>query len=208
MGQKVHPVAFRLMNGKTWSSTWFVGRKNFADTLHQDLEIKKIIKTRLPDAAIAEVTIERYSDKIVVKIHTARPGVVIGRDGSSIDELKAHLQVKMQTRDLEVKVEEIRKPEVVAALIGEGVARQLARRIPYRRAVKQSIERAMELGVAGCKIKISGRLNGVDIARSETYIKGTIPLHTIRSNIDFVSIPVNTTYGVIGVKVWVYKGEF
>jgi len=207
MGQKVHPTIFRIMNGKTWKSSWFAGKKTYATFLQQDILIKEFILSSLKNAGIADITIDKYADRIVIKIHTSKPGVVIGRDGSFIDELKAKLQVKLQTRDIELKVQEIRKPEVVAKLIAENIVQQLEKRIPYRRAIKQAIDKAMEGGAKGCKIKVGGRLNGVDIARKETYIKGTIPLHTIRSNIDFVNAPARTTYGAIGVKVWVYRGE-
>ena len=208
MGQKVHPYIFRVMNGQTWKSNWFANKKDYARLLAQDIIIKKFIYSRLKNAGIADVMVERYAGQTVVKIFTAKPGVVIGKDGAAVDALKDILKTKLQTRDIELKVEEVRKPELVAALIAASIAQQIERRIPYRRAAKQAIDKALESGALGCKIKVGGRLNGVDIARKETYIKGSIPLHTIRSNIDYASCPAHTTYGAIGVKVWLNNGEF
>ncbi len=208
MGQKVHPYIFRILNGKNWKSSWFAKKKNFATFLHQDLIIKNAIKKEFKDAGIADIGIERYSDKLVVKILTSRPGVIIGKEGAEIDRVKLLLQVKLQTRNLELKVEEVRKAEAVASLVAESIAHQIERRVPYRKAVKQALEKSTEAGVKGIKVKVGGRLNGSDIARRETFSKGAIPLHTIRSNIDFSDFPAHTTYGAIGVKVWLYHGEF
>lgn len=208
MGQKVHPYIFRVMNGKSWKSNWYASKKNFAKFLSQDMLIKDVIRKRLKNAGIADIMVERYSEQITVRIFTSRPGVVIGREGAAIDELKKFLQKKLQTPSLEVKVEEVRKPELVAALVAENIGTQIEKRIPYRRACKQTIEKVLESGALGCKIKIGGRLNGVDIARKETYKKGQIPLHTVRSNIDYALYPAATTYGTIGVKVWICHGEF
>jgi len=208
MGKKVHPYSFRVGISFPWKSRWFAKGKNYVDNLQNDLKIKKLISSNLRNAGIADIQIERSSDKILIIIKTSRPGVIIGRQGSSLDELKAKLVVLLQNKNIEIKVEEIRKPELEASLVAELIASQIKKRFPYRRACKQAIAKTTEaVQIKGCKIRVSGRLNGAEIARSEVFIDGRIPLHTIRANIDYASIAAETTYGKIGIKVWIYKGE-
>jgi len=207
MGKKVHPYSLRIGVTVPWRSRWYAEGEKYVVNLHQDLKIKKMIHSTLNDAGIADIHIERYADQITITIFTSRPGIVIGRQGSTLDALKDKIRILLQIRGVDLKVEEIRKPEINAALIGNLVARQVKKRIPYRRCCKQAIEKAMESGVKGCKIRVSGRLNGAEIARSEIFIQGRIPLHTIRANIDYAKEACSTTYGKIGIKVWVYKGD-
>jgi len=207
MGKKVNPYSFRIGVTVPWRSRWYAEGEKYIINLHQDLKIKKMIHSVLNDAGIADIHIERYADQITVTIFTSRPGIVIGRQGSNLEGLKAKIRVLLQAQGVDLKVEEIRKPEINATLIADLVSRQIKKRIPYRRSCKQAIEKAMESGVKGCKIRVSGRLNGAEIARSEIFIQGRIPLHTIRANIDYCKNSCYTTYGKIGVKVWVYKGD-
>jgi small subunit ribosomal protein S3 len=208
MGKKVHPYGLRVGISFPWKSRWFSKGKDYVDNLKNDLKIKDVINSYFKNAGISDLNIERSSDKVLIIIKTSRPGVIIGKQGSSLDELKGKLIVLLQNKNIEINVEEVRKPEIEASLIGDLIINQIQKRFPYRRACKQAIDKAMESGqIEGCKIRVSGRLNGVEIARSEVFTKGKIPLHTIRANIDYFSAPAQTTYGKIGVKVWVNKGE-
>jgi small subunit ribosomal protein S3 len=205
MGQKTHPIGFRLGVSKAWRSTWFAG-KEFPALLKEDALLRKYLKARLSGAAIADVTIERKPGKVVVTIHTGRPGVVIGKKGQSVEELKTELQ-QLTGKDVGVNVEEITRPEIEAQLVADNIAAQLAQRISFRRAMKKAVQSAMRMGAEGIKVKCSGRLGGAEIARVEGYHEGRVPLHTLRADIDYATSTAKTTFGTIGVKVWVFKGE-
>jgi len=205
MGQKVNPKGLRIGIIHTWSSKWYAGKKNFAKLFHQDLELKKVIRAKLTNAGVTEIEIERSAKKVSVNIHAAKPGIIIGRQGVMIEDLKDLLARKFNQR-VDVNILEIPEPDTSALLIGEMVKGQIERRIAYRRAVKMSLQKAIEAGAKGVKIQVAGRLNGVEIARREYFKEGNIPLHTFRANIDYAAITANTTYGIIGIKVWVYKG--
>jgi small subunit ribosomal protein S3 len=206
MGQKVHPTGIRLGIVKDWTSTWYAGSGEFADYLNTDLEIRDFIKQRLAQASVSRVQISRPAHNALITIHTARPGIVIGKKGEDIDRLRKEVSVRMGI-PVNINIEEIRKPELDAALVAESVAQQLERRIMFRRAMKRAVSNAMRIGAEGIKIKVSGRLNGAEIARSEWYREGRVPLHTLRADIDYGVAEANTTYGQIGVKVWIFKGE-
>lgn len=208
MGQKVNPISFRLSNNniKTWSSKWFASTKQkFAQYFHEDLELKKVIKSKLKKAGITSIEIERSAKKVSVIVKAAKPGLIIGRQGVVIEDLKAFLKKKF-SRNIGITIVEDSNPDLSAQLIGEMISSQIERRIAYRRAVKLGIQRAKEAGAKGIKVQVAGRLNGVEIARNEYYKDGNIPLHTLRADIDFAKVVANTTYGVIGIKVWIYKG--
>ncbi len=205
MGQKVNPVGLRLGIIKGWDSNWF-GGKSFADKIVEDHRIRKYLKARIPKGGISKVVIERTLKRITLTIHTARPGVVIGKGGSEVDKLKEELK-KITGKDLQINIFEIKRPELDAKLVGESIAQQLQARISYRRAMKQSIASAMRVGAQGIKIKCSGRLGGAEMARSEQYKEGRIPLHTLRADIDYAVSEAETVYGKIGIKVWIFKGE-
>lgn len=205
MGQKVDPKSFRLGIIKSWSSNWFA-EKNYADLLHRDLTLRRAIRERLPNSGIGEIEIESQADQVKVKVFTSKPGLVIGRQGIALEELRQDLSHQFDEK-IEISVLEVRKPELCAQFIAETVAEQITRRFPFRRAAKQAIKRARDLGIKGIKLRIAGRLNGADIARKESFKEGNIPLHTLRSNIDLGKAVARTTYGAIGVKAWTYKGE-
>ena len=205
MGQKVHPVSFRLKVNRTWDSSWFMGKKKYASTVLQDYLLRKRLYKQFKDAGIAKVLIERSAGKVQISLYTAKPGLVIGRQGVQIDELRADL--KKEYGDIDITVKEVKKPELSAAIVGDSIARQIERRVAFRRAAKQAISKAMMSGAKGIKIILSGRLNGVEIARTELFKEGNIPLHTLRSLIDYTEEPSHTIYGIIGVKVWIYKGD-
>ncbi|HHL40176.1 MAG TPA: 30S ribosomal protein S3 [Deltaproteobacteria bacterium] len=205
MGQKVHPIGFRLGVCKDWSSRWY-GGKEYKSLLHEDIRIRDFIKKRLYHAGISKIEIERRSNKVRVIIRTARPGIVIGKRGSEIDVLKRHL-VKLVGKDVEVDIVEVRKPDLEAQLVAENVALQLERRVSFRRAMKKAVTTSRRMGAAGIKVMCSGRLGGTEIARREWYREGRVPLHTLRADIDYGLAEAKTTYGVIGVKVLIYKGE-
>lgn len=207
MGKKVNPYSFRLGLSTKWKSRWYSKGWDYVVTLNDDLKIKNLIRENFRDAGISDIQIERFSEQIKITISTSRPGVVIGRQGSVLDGIKAKIKVLLQTKNIELVVDEIRKPEIVAANVASSIARQVEKRIPYRRCCKQAIARAMEANVKGCKIRIGGRLNGAEIARSEVFSEGRIPLQTLRANIDYYSESASTTYGKIGIKVWIYKGD-
>lgn len=206
MGQKVHPTGIRLGIVKDWTSKWYADSKDFADTLNMDLKVRDYIKKKLKSASVSRVQIERPANNARITIHTARPGIVIGKKGEDVERLRQDV-TKMMGNPVSINIEEIRKPELDAALVAENVAQQLERRIMFRRAMKRAVQNAMRLGAQGIKIRVAGRLNGADIARAEWYHEGRVPLHTLRADIDYGTIEANTTYGIIGVKVWVFKGE-
>jgi small subunit ribosomal protein S3 len=206
MGQKVHPIGIRLGIVTDWTSTWYADSKNFADTLNKDLEVRDYIKKKLKSASVSRVQIERPANNARITIHTARPGIVIGKKGEDVEKLR-NAVTKMMGNPVSINIEEIRKPELDATLVAENVAQQLERRIMFRRAMKRAVQNAMRLGALGIKVRVSGRLNGADIARAEWYHEGRVPLHTLRADIDYGVVEASTTYGVIGVKVWIFKGE-
>ncbi|MDO5716625.1 MAG: 30S ribosomal protein S3 [Tissierellia bacterium] len=206
MGQKVNPHGLRVGVIKDWNSKWFANKKNFSDQLVEDYNIRKFIKKELYQAGISKIDIERAASKLKVSVHTQKPGVVIGRGGEGVDALRMKLN-KMTGKDVAVNVEEIKNPDVDAQLVAESIASALERRIAFRRAMKSAIQRSMRAGAKGIKTMVSGRLGGADIARSEGYSEGTIPLQTLRADIAYGFAEANTTYGKIGVKVWIYRGE-
>ena len=206
MGQKVNPHGLRVGVIKDWDSRWFANKSDFGDTLVEDYNIRKFIKKNLYAAGVPRIEIERFADKVRIHIHCAKPGVVIGRGGAEIEKLRAQLE-KMLNKQVYVNIVEVKQPDMDAQLVAEKIALELETRISFRRAMKQSIGRAMRLGAKGIKTKVSGRLGGAEIARSESYHEGTIPLQTIRADIDYGFAEAHTTYGRIGVKVWIYKGE-
>ena len=207
MGQKIHPTGFRLSVNKNWSSRWFANSKNFAGMLNEDLRVREYLKKKLAHASVGRVIIERPAKDARITIHSARPGVVIGKKGEDIEVLKADLRRLLGVQAVHVNIEEIRKPEIDAQLIADSITQQLEKRIMFRRAMKRAMQNAMRLGAQGIKIMSAGRLNGIEIARTEWYREGRVPLHTLRADIDYGVSEAKTTYGVIGVKVWVYKGE-
>jgi len=205
MGQKVHPIGFRLGVNKTWISRWYA-EKEYGKLLQEDLGIREFLKRRLYHAGIAKIEIERIGAKIIIYIYTARPGIIIGRKGAEIDSLKGEVQ-RMTTQEVHVNIIEVRKAEVDAQLVAENVANQLERRVSFRRAMKRSVSSALKFGAQGIKISCAGRLGGAEMARTEWYREGKVPLHTLRANIDYSTAEAKTTYGIIGIKVWIYKGE-
>ena len=206
MGQKVHPVGMRLGIVKDWSSTWYAGRRDYADYLNTDLEVRDYIRRRLAHASVSHIQIRRPARNARIVVHTARPGIVIGKKGEDIERLRREVS-RMMNCPVNIGVEEIRKPELDARLVAESVANQLERRIMFRRAMRRAVTNAMRLGAEGIKVMVAGRLNGAEIARSEWYREGRVPLHTLRADIDYGLAEARTTYGVIGVKVWIFKGE-
>jgi small subunit ribosomal protein S3 len=205
MGQKVNPIGLRLGINKTWESRWFAGG-NYADKLHEDMKIRKYIKKELATAGVSKVIIERPNKKAIVTIHTARPGVVIGKKGADIDRIRKNIN-KFTSDEVSLNIVEVRKPELDSSLIAEGIAQQLERRVSFRRAMKRAVQSALRLGAEGIRINVSGRLGGAEIARMEWYREGRVPLHTLRADVDYGIASALTTYGIIGVKVWVFKGE-
>jgi small subunit ribosomal protein S3 len=205
VGQKTHPYGFRLVYNKTWHSRWY-GDSHYASTLHEDLKLRRRLKDRLSHAGVSEVDIERAADKLRVTIYTSRPGIIIGRRGAEVDKLRDDLQKEMG-REVHINIQEIQRPELDAQLVAESIAGQLVRRVSFRRAMKKAMESAFRFGAKGVKIMVSGRLGGAEIARSEWYQEGRLPLHTLKADIDYGLGEARTTYGVIGVKVWVYKGD-
>ncbi|HTN67809.1 MAG TPA: 30S ribosomal protein S3 [Burkholderiaceae bacterium] len=206
MGQKIHPTGFRLAVTRNWGSRWYAGSNNFATMLNEDLKVRAYLKTKLKNASVARVVIERPAKNARITIYSSRPGVVIGKKGEDIEVLKQAL-TKMMGVPVHVNIEEIRKPETDAQLIADSIAQQLEKRIMFRRAMKRAMQNAMRLGAQGIKIMSSGRLNGIEIARKEWYREGRVPLHTLRAEIDYGFGEAQTTYGIIGIKVWVYKGD-
>lgn len=205
MGQKVHPIGFRLGIIKTWDSRWFA-KKNYAALLHEDIKVRSIVKERLTHAGVSKIEIERAGQKAKINIHTARPGIIIGKKGAEVDKLKKDLEA-MTGKQMYINIQEIRRPELEAQLVAENIALQLERRIAFRRAMKKSVTSALRLGAQGIKITCAGRLAGAEIARTEWYREGRVPLHTLRADIQYGFAEAKTTMGQIGVKVWIYKGE-
>jgi len=205
MGQKINPIGMRIGVIKDWDARWYA-EKDFANTLHEDLRIRDYINEKLSDASVSKIEIERAANKVNVNIHTAKPGMVIGKGGSEVDALRKALN-QQTGKKVHINIIEIKKPELDAKLVGESIAQQLENRVAFRRAQKQAIQRTMKAGAKGIKVQISGRLNGADMARSETQVEGTVPLHTLRADIDYSWEEADTTYGKIGIKTWVCRGE-
>ena len=206
MGQKVHPTGLRLGIVADFNSTWYADKKNFASQLHEDLEVREQLKKKLAHASVARIQIERAAGSVRITIHTARPGLVIGKKGEDIERMRGELLARLG-QDVQLNIEEIRKPELSSTLVAEGIAQQLEKRVMFRRAMKRAVQNAMRLGAGGIKVRVAGRLNGAEIARSEWYREGRVPLHTLRANIDYGTAEALTTYGIIGIKVWIFKGE-
>ena len=206
MGQKINPIGLRVGINRTWDSRWYANKADFADLLHEDLAIRNFIFDRLKQAGVSKVIIERPAKKARISIHTARPGVVIGKKGQDIEKLKNDLQ-KLANAEVQVNIIEIRKPELDAKLVADNIAQQLERRVSFRRAMKRSVQNAMRLGAGGIRINAAGRLGGAEIARTEWYREGRVPLHTLRADVDYGTSEAHTTYGVCGLKVWIFKGE-
>jgi len=209
MGQKVHPTGIRLGIVKDWSSKWYADSKTFPEYVRTDHLIRVFIKKKLRDASVSRIGIERPSNKVNITIYTARPGIVIGKKGEDIEKLRAQISkmIGLKLQDVRININEVRKPELDAQLVAEGIAQQLERRVMFRRAMKRAVTNTMRVGAEGVKVKVGGRLNGAEIARSEWYHEGRVPLHTLRADIDYGTAEAHTTYGVIGVKVWIFKGE-
>jgi small subunit ribosomal protein S3 len=205
VGHKVHPIGFRLGYIKTWNSRWFA-EKEYAVLLHEDLKVRKIVKAKLYHAGIARIEIERSGNQLRINLHTSRPGIIIGRKGAEVDKLKAEIEAWTK-RQVSINIKEIKKPEVDAQLVAENIALQLEKRIAFRRAMKKAVVSALRLGAKGIKVNCAGRLGGSEIARTEWYREGRVPLHTLRADIDYGLAEAKTTYGQIGVKVWIYRGE-
>ena len=205
MGQKTHPFGFRLGYIRTWKSRWFAD-KDYADLLHEDVNLRKELKDKLRSASISSIDIERAANKLVIRIYSARPGIIIGRKGSEIDKLKADVQ-KRTHREVHIDIQEVHRPELDAQLVAESIAMQLEKRVAFRRAMRKSVDSALRFGCKGIKVRVGGRLNGAEIARSEWYLQGRLPLQTLRADIDYGFAQAYTTYGVIGVKCWIFQGE-
>jgi small subunit ribosomal protein S3 len=205
LGQKVHPYGFRLGVNRTWRSRWFA-RKDYGSLLHEDLYLKKLLKKKFYHAGVSRVEVERAANKLTIVIFTARPGIIVGKKGAEIEKLKKDLQV-LTGRDINLKIQEINKPELDSQLVAEGIAQQLEKRIAFRRAMRRAVDSTLRFGAKGIKVRVSGRLNGAEIARTEWYLNGQLPLHTIRADIEYGFAEASTTYGMIGVKTWIYKGE-
>lgn len=206
MGQKIHPIGFRLSVQKNWTSRWYATSKNFPAMLNGDIKVRSFLKKKLAHAAVSKIVIERPAKNAKITIYSARPGIVIGKKGEDIESLRSSLQGMMGV-PVHLNIEEVRKPELDATLIAESIAQQLEKRVMFRRAMKRAMQNAMRLGAQGIKIMSAGRLNGIEIARTEWYREGRVPLHTLRADIDYGVSEAKTTYGIIGIKVWVYKGE-
>jgi len=206
MGQKTNPKAIRLGITRDWDSKWFADKKNYTRLLHEDLAVDKMIRASLKEGGVSKIEILRTQGKVIINIHTSKPGIIIGKGGQIIDDLRAMLEKKFHCV-FAINIKEIRKPALDAATLAEGLAQQVEKRISYRRAAKMAIEKAMEAGARGIKIRVAGRLNGVEIAREETFSRGKIPLHTFRADIDYALKPALTLQGLIGIKVWIYKGD-
>lgn len=206
MGQKVHPFGLRLGYTKTWKSRWFA-KKDYASLLHEDLKIKARLKEELKSAGVASIEVDRPGNKLKITIYTARPGIIIGRKGAEIDRLRQQVQKQTGREVLPINIQEVRRPELNAQLVAESIAMQLEKRVAFRRAMRKSVDSAQRFGCKGIKVRCGGRLNGAEIARTEWYLQGRLPLHTLRADIDYGLAEARTTYGVIGVKCWIYNGE-
>ncbi|ATG75466.1 MULTISPECIES: 30S ribosomal protein S3 [Zobellella] len=206
MGQKVHPNGIRLGITKPFNSTWFANTKDFADNLHSDFQVRQYLNKELKNASVSRIVIERPAKSIRVTIHTARPGVVIGKKGEDVEKLRKHVAT-LAGVPAQINISEVRKPELDGQLVADSIASQLERRVMFRRAMKRAVQNAMRIGAKGIKVEVSGRLGGAEIARTEWYREGRVPLHTLRADIDYATSEASTTYGIIGVKVWIFKGE-
>jgi len=206
MGQKVNPIGLRIGIIRDWEAKWYANKKDYQELLHEDLKIRNYVMQRLKDAAIGSVEIERAANRINVTIHTAKPGMVIGKGGQEVDALRNELN-KLTGKRVHISISEIKQPDLCAKLVAESIAQQLERRVAFRRAMKQAIQRSMRAGAKGVRVQVSGRLGGAEIARTEGYVEGTVPLQTLRADIDYALAEAHTTYGRIGVKVWIYRGE-
>ena len=209
MGQKVNPIGIRLGITRDWTSKWYASTRNFPANLHNDFVVREFLRKKLVEASVSRIVIERAARKVNITIHTARPGIVIGKKGEDIEKLRAQVagMMKMPVADVRINISEIRKPELDAQLVADGIAQQLERRVMFRRAIKRAVTNTMRIGALGVKVRASGRLNGAEIARTEWSREGRVPLHTFRAEIDYGLAEARTTYGVIGVKVWIFKGE-
>lgn len=205
MGQKINPVGLRIGVIRDWESKWYAG-KDYADLLHEDIKIRDYVENRLKDAALSSVEIERAANRVNITVHTAKPGMVIGKGGSEVEALRKSLN-ELTGKRVHINIVEVKKPDLDATLVAENIARQLENRVSFRRAQKQTLQRAMRAGAKGIRTQVSGRLGGADIARAESYSEGTVPLHTLRADIDYGTAEADTTYGKLGVKVWIYRGE-
>ena len=205
MGQKTHPIGFRLGVIKNWTSNWF-DERNFAENLSEDITVRKYIRKRLPNAGISRIEINRTSKKITLTVHTSRPGIVIGKGGSEVDQLREEIKSLTNT-DVQINVNEVKRPELDAYLVAANIASQLERKISFRRAIKKTIQATMRMGAEGIRVRAAGRLGGSEMSRAETYREGRVPLHTLRADIDYAIVEAKTTYGTIGVKVWICNGE-
>ncbi|MFC1686389.1 30S ribosomal protein S3 [Patescibacteria group bacterium] len=206
MGQKINPFNLRIGGLRTWNSQWFAKGKKYRDFLLEDIKIRQLIRDNLKEAGVADIIIKRSTKQIDINIKSSRPGVVIGKGGAGIEKLKGKIEKKIQNK-VKISIQEIAKPDLDAQVVALGIAEQLEKRIPYRRVIKQSIDRIMQARALGCKIMVAGRLNGAEMSRREMLTKGKVPLHTLRADIDYGYVPARTVYGLIGVKVWIYKGE-
>ncbi|MGY8808713.1 MAG: 30S ribosomal protein S3 [Fidelibacterota bacterium] len=206
MGQKTHPVGLRLQLTKNWSSNWFPKKNAYATDLAQDIKLRKYLKKRLQDASVAGVNIERTSQAITVTIHTARPGIVIGRGGEEVSRLKKEVSKLCNTNDIHLNISEIKRPELNAELVGQNIANQLIKKMAYRRVMNKTMQSTMRMGAEGIRVNVAGRLGGSEIARSERFMNGRVPLHTLRADIDYALVEAHTTYGIIGIKVWICNG--
>ena len=206
MGQKTHPKGLRLEVNKNWTSNWFPKKNAYAADLAQDIKLRKYLKKRLQDASIASINIERTTQAITVTIHTARPGIVIGRGGEEVSRLKKEVAKLCNTEDIHLNINEVKRPELNAELVGQNIASQLIKKMPYRRILNKTMQSTMRMGAEGIRINVSGRLGGVEIARSERFMEGRVPLHTLRADIDYALVEAHTTYGIIGIKVWICNG--
>lgn len=206
MGQKVNPIGLRIGIIRDWEAKWYANKKDYQELLHEDLKIRNYVMQRLKDAAIGSVEIERAANRVNVTIHTAKPGMVIGKGGQEVDALRNELN-KLTGKRVHISISEIKQPDLCAKLVAESIAQQLERRVAFRRAMKQAIQRSMRAGAKGVRVQVSGRLGGAEIARTEGYVEGTVPLQTLRADIDYALAEAHTTYGRIGVKVWIYRGE-
>ena len=209
MGQKVHPVGIRLGISADWNSKWYANSKDYPDLLNADIKVREFLRKKLASANVSQIQIERPTRAAIITIHTARPGVVIGKKGADIEKLRSDVSklIGLHINNVKINIEEIRKPELDAQLVAESIAQQLERRVMFRRAMKRSMQNTMRMGAQGIKINVAGRLNGAEIARSECYREGRVPLHTLRADIDYGFAEALTTYGILGIKVWIYKGE-
>jgi small subunit ribosomal protein S3 len=205
LGQKTHPYGFRLGYNKTWRSRWFA-RRDYADLLHEDIALRRRLKERLSAAGVSAIEIERAANKLVIRIYTARPGIIIGRKGAEIDKLKNEVQRRTK-REVHIDIQEVHRPELDAQLVAESIALQLEKRVAFRRAMRKAVDSALRFGCKGIKVRVAGRLNGAEIARKEWYLQGRLPLQTLTADIDYGFAQAYTTYGVIGVKCWIYQGE-